>query len=314
MAHNRDRPVAWVTGATGFLGRHVALALMKRGYRVVGFARSPHIDTELTAEWGFDHVEYGAVDAALLSRGQNRFGPPQVVFHAIGSGSVSQAGADPAADIERTLRTTECVLEALDRTAPRTRFIYPSSAAVYGTTPAKPIGEDAPTQPISLYGENKLRAEEICRDFAQRSGLQIVALRFFSVYGPPQRKLLFWDLGRRLLSGERKITLGGTGEETRDLVSATDAAAIVAELAGKAKVPTLLNVGTGRATSVKTLAGILARALGVEDDICFDGRVRPGDPPHQQADISRLASLGLTASITPEEGLVIYARWLQSIA
>lgn len=313
MVDGQNRPVAWVTGVTGFLGRHVSLALTKRGFNVVGFARSAHLDSELATQWGLSSIEHGSIDAALLNRAERRAGPPAVVFHAIGSGSVSQADADPAADIDRTLRTTECLLEMLDQRAPDARFIYPSSAAVYGVTAAEPINEDAPTRPFSLYGENKLRAEAICRDFARRNGRRIAVLRFFSVYGPPQRKLLFWDLGRRLLSGERTITLGGTGEETRDLIDVTDAATIVAALADTAKVPSLLNIGTGHATAVKTLAAIFASALGVDTDIHFDGHPRPGNPPHQQADVSRLANLGLSAFTTPDQGLVTYARWLRSI-
>ena len=179
MVYGRNRPVAWVTGATGFLGRHVSLALMRRGYDVVGFARSSHAGSEMMTQWGLSFIEFGSIDRALLNRAESRAGPPVVVFHAIGSGSVGQASADPAADIDRTLRTTECLLDLLNQRIPGARFIYPSSAAVYGITAARAINEDEPTKPISLYGENKLGAEAICRDFARRSGRQIVVLQFF---------------------------------------------------------------------------------------------------------------------------------------
>jgi nucleoside-diphosphate-sugar epimerase len=90
--------------------------------------------------------------------------------HAIGAGSVAQAEADPSADKQNTLRTTECLLEELTQMAPRAGLIYPSSAAVYGIVAAGPIGEDAPTKPISVYGANKLAAEQLCRGFAKVSG------------------------------------------------------------------------------------------------------------------------------------------------
>jgi UDP-glucose 4-epimerase len=312
VPHEHDRPIAWVTGATSFLGRHVALALMRRGYDVVGFARSSHIDPELAAQWGFNFIECGAFDAALLSRAQNRAGPPEAVFHAIGAGSVAQANADPVADSDRTLQTTKCLLEHLCRTAPGARLIYPSSAAVYGATAAGPISEHAPTEPISVYGVHKLRAEDICRSYAGRNGLQTVIVRFFSVYGAPQRKLLFWDIGQRLLAGERTITLGGTGEETRDLIHVTDAARVVAALIVATNPPPLLNAGTGRATSVKTLVELLASAMGVAAKFRFDGCSRPGNPPNQQADASLLSRLGFAPSVPLGHGIAEYATWLRT--
>jgi UDP-glucose 4-epimerase len=301
----------WVTGATGFLGGHVANTLESRGYDVVGFARRT-IDSTIAKVGGFKFIESGPFAAPLLQRVYERAGPPVAVFHGIGASSVAQANADPAADIERTLRTTECLLEMLGQTAPSARLIYPSSAAVYGATASGPIPENAPTQPVSVYGANKLRAEEICRDFARRSGLQTVIVRFFSVYGPPQRKLLLWDLGLRLRAGERRITLGGTGEETRDFIHVRDAAAIVGALIVATQPPQFLNAGTGRATSIHALAKAFVAACGVPADIQFDGRTRPGDPAHQQANISKLSTIGFTSSMTLEQGLTEYADWLHT--
>jgi UDP-glucose 4-epimerase len=315
LALGNVRPLAWVTGATGFLGRNVALALAKQGYDVAGFVRHSDLNVELTSGWGFRFIEHGPFDAQLLRRAVEHAGPPVVVFHAIGSGSVAQADADPGADKQRTLRTTECLLEKLAQTAPQARLIYPSSAAVYGDVAAGAIAEDAPTRPISAYGANKLAAEAICNEFAKGTGRQgVVIARFFSLYGPPQRKLLLWEVGQRLLAGERDIALGGTGEEARDFLHITDAAGIVATLAAAADPPSLLNVGSGRATSVRTLVETLASFLGVSVKIRFDGHSRPGNPPYQQADVSRLARIGFKASVPLELGLADYARWLRSKA
>jgi UDP-glucose 4-epimerase len=278
---------------------------------VAGFARHT-IEPELAKKWGFKFIECGSFAGPILQRAHERAGPPVAVFHSIGASSVTQAEVDPAADAERTLRTTESLLEALRQMAPSARLIYPSSAAVYGAAAPGPIPEDAPTQPISLYGANKLRAETICQDFARRSGLQVIIARFFSIYGPPQRKLLLWDLGLRLLAGERRITLGGTGEETRDFIHVSDAAAIVVALIVAARPPQLLNAGTGRATSVNILATKFAAAFGVPVDLQFDGRSRPGDPSHQQADISQLSTVGFASSMTLEQGLANYANWLRT--
>jgi UDP-glucose 4-epimerase len=301
--------LAWVTGATSFLGRHVARALAASGHSVIGFARTAAPDA-LAADWGFRAVELGPFKQVLLERALVRFGTPRVVFHAIGSGSVGQALADPKADAARTVGTLECLGDALRKRDSKVRLIYPSSAAVYGDADTTPIAETAPPQPISTYGINKLAAEEICRQLAARDGLEIVILRLFSVFGSPQRKLLFWDVARRIHSGERIITLSGTGRETRDFIHVTDAARAVAILAEVPDPPLLVNVGSGRATSIETVTAILLSELAIGAKVTFSGVTRPSDPPHQQADISRLRSLGFVPRTELAAGLNEYANWL----
>jgi len=309
VASRLDAPRAWVTGATSFLGRHVARKLAGGGFAVTGFARGG-VTADIAAGWGFDAIEIGEFDDDLIRRACGRSGPPAVVFHAIGSGSVGEAAADPAADVTRTVKSTELLVDALGRLAPAARLIYPSSAAVYGAVPAGPVPEEAPACPVSEYGKNKLLTEELCRERARQAGLDVVIARFFSVYGPPQRKLLLWDLGNRLLSGQKVVTLGGTGEETRDFVHVEDVAAIAVMLAGASGAPRTVNVGTGRATSIRSIATKFAAALKVDVRIEFSGSSRPGDPMHQQADIRRLSAVGPFAFKSLEEGLTDYASWL----
>jgi UDP-glucose 4-epimerase len=301
---------AWVTGATSFLGRHVARRLAGEGFAVTGFSRST-VPADIATEWGFDAIETGEFGGDLLRRARQRSGAPAVVFHAIGSGSVGEAAANPAADFARTVGSAELLVDALCRLAPAVRLIYPSSAAVYGVAPPGPIAEDAPARPVSEYGRNKLLTEDMCRERARVAGLDVVIARLFSVYGPPQRKLLLWELGQRLSSGQKVVTLGGTGEETRDFIHVSDAAAIVAVLARAAGASRTVNVGTGRATAVRTIATKFAAALKVDAEIVFSGSSRPGDPMHQQADIRRLSTLGRSASVSLADGLADYAAWLR---
>jgi UDP-glucose 4-epimerase len=305
-----DRPTAWVTSATSFLGTRISRELNQKGYRVIGFTRRHGLAPAATE--GFDQIVSGPFEQILLRGVLDQHGPPSAVFHAIGSGSVGQALADPVADLERTVSTTRILVETLATMNISARLIYPSSAAVYGAHDFGPIAETAAVQPISAYGQGKAAAEQVCRQLAQHTSLQVVILRLFSVYGPPQRKLLLWDLGRRLLAGERDIVLQGTGEETRDFIHVSDAARIVVSLFSCAGPPALLNIGTGRATSVRHLATQLTIALDVTTNVRFGGTPRSGDPIHLQSDTSRLASLGLNSFVPLEQGLVDYARWLRS--
>jgi UDP-glucose 4-epimerase len=303
---DRGRRHAWVIGVTSFLGRRVSQQLAAVGYGVTGFARRD-IGDQWAKRWGFTSVYSGTFEFDLFERaGRQR--APSVVFHAVGSGSIGQAEEDPGADLERTLGTTQRLIDALCQLAPSARLIYPSSAAVYGAVGPGPISEDSPTHPISIYGQNKLLTEELCRRESHK--LDIVIARFFSVYGPPQRKLLLWELGERLRSGYHVVELGGTGEETRDFIHVGDAAAIAVALAEAPRHPGIVNVGTGRASSIRTLVSMYARILKVSAQIRFSGQPRPGDPPHQQADVSRLMALGVGPHVPLEEGLVDYAGWL----
>src|SRR4051794_38471580 len=101
--------LAWVTGATGFLGRHVGRRLAAAGWQVIGFGRSP---APWAPEWGFDAMLSGASD---YRRAIERLGPPRAVFHGIGSGSVGNAERHPDSDARATLESLAEVLDALCR-------------------------------------------------------------------------------------------------------------------------------------------------------------------------------------------------------
>jgi UDP-glucose 4-epimerase len=303
-------PVAWVTGATSFLGRHVARQLRRDGFKVVGFSRQ-QIATTSAAEWGFATIEVGDFEAAMLERVLQRLGAPVAAFHAIGSGSVGQAAEDPVADYERTFKSTEVLTQVLGQLSPATRLIYPSSAAVYGIVSEGAISESAPLNPISEYGKTKLLTEDMCRERAQIYGMQLIVARFFSVYGPWQEKLLLWDIAQRLLSGQTAVTLGGTGRESRDFIHVVDAAAMVVALARCETALGTFNIGTGRATPTMALASKLASAMNSNAEISFTGISRPGDPMHQQADVRRLSEFGQIARVPLEQGLAEYAYWIR---
>jgi len=304
-----DHPVAWVTGATSFLGRYVARQLKRDGFKVTGFSRRP-IAPSSAFEWGFATIEVGDFELQMLKQAHRQFGAPAVAFHAVGSGSVGQAADDPAADYERTFKSAEVLTKVLSQLSPATRLIYPSSAAVYGIVPEGPISESAPVSPISEYGKTKLLTEEMCREQARIYGVQLIIARFFSVYGPFQKKLLLWDIAQRLLSGQTAIELGGTGRETRDFIHVVDAAAMVMKLA-QSKASGIFNIGTGRATPTMDLASKLVSVMNLDAEISFTGISRPGDPMHQQADVRRFSEFGEVACMPLEQGLADYVNWIR---
>lgn len=305
--------LAWVVGASGFLGRHAAGRLARAGWRVLGIGRRAP-PAGFARAWGMADFVASPLTAAALSEAAARFGAPDLVFHAVGSGSVGAAERDPEGDRAATPGSLEAVIETLRRRAPAARLLYPSSAAVYGAAGPHPIAEDAPTAPVSHYGRNKLRAEALC-EAAGRGGLAVAIIRFFSVYGPEQKKLLFWEIAQRLLAGADAVELGGSGDEIRDFLFIEDAADLLALLAETARPGCLaVNGGTGRGTRVREAALALAAALGRAPAFRFSGEARPGDPPYLIADTRRAAGLGFVPRTDLAAGLARTAEWLCAAA
>jgi UDP-glucose 4-epimerase len=123
------------------------------------------------------------------------------------------------------------------------------------------------------------------------------------------RRQVIWDICERILT-TGTLTLGGTGEETRDFIHAADVAGALVLLAERAPATgEIYNLATGRETAIAELAKLLATALGRKVSPTFDGRSRPGDPRNWRADISKLQALGYRPALSLESGLAQIAQW-----
>ncbi|MDX2142280.1 MAG: NAD-dependent epimerase/dehydratase family protein [Rhodospirillaceae bacterium] len=305
MAHT-----IWITGAAGFIGGAAARHFANDGWRVVGFDRRRPDLSFPTASFHVAPIEAWILEAAFKA-----LGPPDAVFHGAGTGTVGQAQAEPDQARSDTVGTTEVLVTTLSRLAPGCRVVYPSSAAVYGSTNDDPIREDTATAPISNYGKFKLETEAVCRTAAEAGRIHIGVVRFFSVYGPGLRKQLPWELGQKLLKGDGSATLFGTGFETRDFLFIDDAIALIRTLIeSPAPGLTIVNGGTGTATTIADFAKLFSSALGVSGKIGFSGEVKPGDPRHFRACTKKSAALGFKPRVQLNDGLKRYADWIKAEA
>ncbi len=298
-------PIAWVTGAAGFIAPHVMRRLSRGGWRVVGLDRAPAIDVA-------DKV-VGEIAAATLDAAARLAGVPSLVFHAAGTGTVEDSTRDPAASRRDNVSTTEVVLDWLRLKAPKATFILCSSAAVYGNAGDGPLPEDIVPTPISVYGRDKAAAEHAALSAAQE-GRRVAILRLFSVYGPGLRKQLPWELGRKL-AGPAPVELFGTGAETRDFFEVSDVAELVAFLARLPFAsPLIVNGGTGTATRIADFVAAFAAAAGSAAALSFNGAARADDPVHLYADRSRLDALGFTPRAgSLQAGVRAYVAWLKTL-
>lgn len=305
---NTANRTALVTGADGFLGRHIVRHLAGCRWRVVGTVRYPPAQSEpdqpgLSAVYPIDLCDT-PLDEILATT------QPDVIVHAAGPASVPKSMKDPAADFRASVDTLQTVLDSVRATLPTCRVVFLSSAAVYGNPGSLPISEETPPDPISPYGFHKLIGETLITEYHKVFGVHACSVRIFSAYGPGLRRQVLWDVTTAMLRSS-SITLLGTGDETRDFVHVADIArGIKAVIDNGAFEAEVYNLATGCETSIGNLARMLADAVGRASDIAFSGIRRDGDPLHWRADMGRLTALGFTPKISMEQGVAEYAQWV----
>ncbi len=303
--------VVWITGANGFLGRHLCNLASGNDWRLfgVGHGNWPESDRHRI---GMGHWINGDVDHASLSSLQTVSGPPDFVFHLAGGSSVRASLLEPFEDLRRTVLSTAAALDWLRVHASKAVFVMASSAAIYGTTAHATIPETNSATPISPYGINKYAAELMVRNYGKNYGIRSSILRMFSVYGPGLEKQLLWDIASRLSGSPASLKLSGTGDELRDWIFAEDAARALLHVRSLASADApVFNAGTGQGVSVRHIAQLLIDCWGSDAALIFDGVVREGDPLKLVADPTRLLASGFAWQTPLNTGMARTVGWLK---
>lgn len=311
---SRDSTVL-VTGGLGYIGSRTVPQLLERGWRVRildnQYRCDPAVAERLANTDGVEVVEgdvryRGSVDRA--TRGV------EAVVH-LAAMCLNKSISDPAESLDVNLAGTQQVIEAATAHG-IPRFVYASSASVYGNPTSLPMRETDPPDPLTPYCIAKLAGEQLLRFQAQRSGLRWMALRFFNVYGPGQQTDAYYTsvvltFLRRLAAGEAPV-IDGKGEQSMDFVYVDDIArAIVAATESDASGE-VLNIGTGSQTTVAQLAELLIAAVGA--DATPEFRPREVLVARRQASIDRAREvLGWAPQTGLEEGLAAVVAHLKSV-
>ncbi len=288
-----------ITGAAGFIGRTLLQALLTSGASSV-----VAIDVRSLSNIPFDEhqrCEVVICERSILLPLDDVLDGADIVFHLAAQVGTTDSIHNPHYDAVTNVQGTIMLLEACRRVGVR-RIVYSSSAAVYGAPVYLPIDEKHPTAPSSPYGLSKLTAERYCLLYGELYDLSVAALRYFNVYGPHQTSSSYAaviPLFLRRVARNEPLTIEGDGYQTRDFVHVQDVVRANL-LAATSHFAGVLNIGSGRATSIRELAALIG---GPSYPIEFVP-ARAGDIPYSVAAIgAAYAAIGYTPTISLEQGL-----------
>lgn len=314
-----------LTGAAGFIGMHVAEALLARGDRVIGIDNlNDYYDVglkrarlaRLEAQPGFRFLAIDIADrGAMLSLAESQ---PEVtrIVHLAAQPGVRHSLVDPYAYVQANVMGHLVVLELAKRLKRLEHLVYASSSSVYGGNTDLPFAEtDRVDHPVSLYAATKRSGELISESYAHLFGLPQTGLRFFTVYGPWGRPdMAPWMFAAAILEG-RPITLYDAGRLKRDFTFVEDIAAGVVgclDRPAPAAHPRLLNIGNHRSVEVRRFVAVLEEALG-RRAVVVDTPRPATDVPETFADIEAIRAIcGFEPRTSIEAGIPRFAEWFLS--
>jgi nucleoside-diphosphate-sugar epimerase len=287
-----------VTGAAGFIGSQLAERLQTEGNEVVGVdCFTDYYDVALKEEnaSAFDVERFDLADRDL------DLGGVDGVFHLAGQPGVRSFGDVFADYTHHNLLASRRVFDAAARAG--VRVVFASSSSVYGDAERYPTPEDAPPRPISPYGITKLGCEHLAHAYARGFGLDVVTLRYFTVYGPRQRPDMAFARIVEALVGGTPFELYGDGLQSRAFTYVTDVVAATITAMDDAEPGTVYNVGGGSEATMRDAIAVLERTAGRPLELVVRPRAE-GDVRRTAPDTTRaVRELAWRPETSLEDGL-----------
>ena len=310
---------ALVTGAAGFVGSHLAEALLARGDSVVGVdCFTPYydrVDKELNVATAFAHDEFELIEADLrIADIAELLDGVDVVFHQAAQAGVRLSWSEGFTDyVGHNVLATQRLLEAVQVARPHARVVYASSSSVYGNQARYPTTETDLPRPFSPYGVTKLGAEHLCGLYAENWGIHTVSLRYFTVFGPRQRPDM--SIHRLCEAAVRGTSFPryGDGTQIREFTYVSDIVAANLAATERAVTPgTYLNIAGGAEITLNDLIALVGDVAGAPVAI-EQGPRQAGDSTRNGGSIARARdALGWEPHVSLRDGIAAQVEWHRS--
>ncbi|MBV8969747.1 MAG: GDP-mannose 4,6-dehydratase [Verrucomicrobia bacterium] len=305
-----------VTGGAGFIGSHLVEALVWRGATVAVLDDfNPFYDpaikrenlSQLNGQVRIHQVDIcDAASTAQVVATEK----PELIFHLAARAGVRPSVLQPELYLRTNITGTFNLLEAA-KAAGVPRLIFASSSSVYGANRTLPFTEDQVlTQTLSPYASTKLAGEQLCSNYSYLYGLQIICLRFFTVYGPRQRPDLSIHRFTDLIYHGKPIEVYGDGSARRDFTYVDDTVQGILNAVDYKDSPfEIINLGESQTVTLTEVIASIEQALGRKAEINYLPVV-PGDMPVTYADIRKARQLlGYTPTTSIHEGIPRFIDW-----
>ena len=307
-----------VTGGAGFIGSHVCEALLRSGHAVWAFddlnrfydpqLKQGNIRAIQGLAKPFEFTQGDLNDRAALDELMGSVKFDQIIHLAARAGvrpSLEEPGLYQRVNVEGTTNLLEAA-----RVSGVKKLILASSSSVYGVNAKTPFAESDPVfQAISPYAASKLACEALGHVYHHVYGMDIVMLRFFTVYGPRQRPDLAIHKFARLICDGRPIPVFGDGSSARDYTYISDILQGIVACTQREFGYQIFNLGECQTVRLDVLIGLLERALG-KKAVIDRKPPQPGDVPITCADISKAREwLGYNPQTNIEEGIPLFIDW-----
>ena len=304
-----------VTGANGFVARHMVPALKERGFEVAG------VDVGVDCAWGVDRYHSCDLSVADGIRDILAAERPDVIVHLAAVSSVGRSWKMPAGTFLNNTGIFLNIMEAVRELKLSPRILSVGSSEEYGNVPEKelPIREDRRLAPVSPYAVARVAQEQLSRLYAEGFGLDVVMTRSFNQIGPGQRTdFVVPSFVVQLMAGrrERKRVVGvKAGDLTivRDFLDVRDAVAAYLLLIEKGAAGEVYNICSGVGRALNEVLDAAARVVGVEVSVTVDPeRIRPADNRVIVGANDKMAQLGWKLKYTFETSLADMVAHVES--
>jgi UDP-glucose 4-epimerase len=264
MIDELNSRVALVTGGAGFIGSHLASALLKQNWKVkildnLSSGSLKNIPNPPDAEARLEVIIGDVKNSDLLDRMVNEC---DVVFHMAANPEVRVSTIEPRVHFNENVLASFELLESM-RKNDVTTLVFASSSSVYGDTGGVPVNESQLVQPASVYGATKCACESLMKAYSNLYGIRIVALRYANVVGPNSNHGVIYDFVRKLSLNPKELEILGDGNQIRSFIYVEDAVSATLQLYDQSDSFDVFNVGNSDYLKVVEVAEIVREVLGL---------------------------------------------------